>query len=217
MTPAEREAIAGRYESRIVRGYVSGKLKHDPVYDAVLARLDPSPRPMLDLGCGVGILPLCLEARGLGREVIGVDLDARKIEQARRAIPDSMNVRFHQQDVRVAVEGFRGDVMMLDVLHYFSDYDQRLLLNQAAVYAAEGMIVIRDCLRDNSWRYRLTVLQESFSGAIRWLQAQMLNFPTRIMISETLCGHGFVEEVIPLWGRTPFNNYLMVYRRPVRN
>lgn len=217
MTPAEREAIAGRYESRIVRGYVSGKLKHDPVYDAVLARLDPSPRPMLDLGCGVGILPLCLEARGLGREVIGVDLDARKIEQARRAIPDSMNVRFHQQDVRVAVDGFRGDVMMLDVLHYFTDDDQRLLLNQAAVYAAEGMIVIRDCLRDNSWRYRLTVLQESFSGAIRWLQAQMLNFPTRIMISETLRGHGFVEEVIPLWGRTPFNNYLMVYRRAVRN
>lgn len=172
---------------------------------------------MLDLGCGVGILPLCVEARGLGREIIGVDLDARKIEQARRAIPDSMNVRFCEQDVRMAVDGFRGDVMMLDVLHYFTDDDQRLLLNQAAVYAAEGMIVIRDCLRDNSWRYRLTVLQESFSGAIRWLQAQMLNFPTRIMISETLRGHGFVEEVIPLWGRTPFNNYLMVYRRPVRN
>lgn len=172
---------------------------------------------MLDLGCGVGILPLCLQARGLGREVVGVDLDARKIEQARRAMASDTNVRFHQQDVRLPLAGFLGDVMMLDVLHYFAEDDQRLILNQAAGYAADGMIIIRDCLKDDSWRYRLTVLQESFSAAIRWLQAQMLNFPTRALISETLCGHGFVEEVTPLWGRTPFNNYLMVYRRPVRN
>lgn len=172
---------------------------------------------MLDLGCGVGLLAHCLDARGLRREVVGVDLDARKIEQARRAVSSGMTVRFHQQDVRVPVDGFHGDVMMLDVLHYFSDEDQRLILTQAAGYATEGMIIIRDCLRDNSWRYRLTVLQESFSGAIRWLQAQMLNFPTRMLISETLCGQGFVEEVTPLWGRTPFNNYLMVYRRPARN
>jgi len=217
VTPAERKSIADRYESRIVRGYVSGKLKHDPVYDAVLARLDPSPRPMLDLGCGVGILPLCLQARGLGREVVGVDLDIRKIEQARRAIPQSMNARFLHQDLRAPLDDFSGDVMMLDVLHYFSDDDQSQILNHAARYAADGMIIIRDCLRDNSWRYRLTVLQESFSGAIRWLQAQMLNFPTRDIISNTLRGHGFAEEVTPLWGRTPFNNYLMVYRRPARN
>jgi len=217
VTPAERKAIAGRYESRFIRGYVSGKLKHDPVYEAVLARLDRSARPLLDLGCGVGILPLCLEARGLGRKVMGIDLDQRKIEQARRAIPPSLDVTFHTQDIRNPVEGFRGDVMMLDVLHYFTGDDQRLILNQAAGYANDGMIIIRDCLRDSSWRYRLTVLQESFSGAIRWLQAQILNFPTRTLISETLRGHGFVEEVTPLWGRTPFNNYLMVYRRPARN
>ena len=124
---------------------------------------------------------------------------------------------FHTQDIRHPVEGFRGDVMMLDVLHYFTDDDQRLILNQAAGYASEGMIIIRDCIKDDSWRYRLTILQESFSGAIRWLRAQMLNFPTRELISETLKGHGFVEEVVPLWGRTPFNNYLMVYRRPARN
>lgn len=214
MTPAERKAIASRYESRIVRGYVAGKLKHDPVYDAVLTRLERSARPVLDLGCGVGILPLCLDIRGLGRSVTGIDLDERKIAQARRALPPSLKVSFHTQDIRDPVPGFRGDVMMLDVLHYFRDDDQRLILDQAAGYASDGMIIIRDCVRDGSWRYRMTVLQESLSGAIRWLRAEMLNFPTQELISATLLKHGFIEEVRPLWGRTPFNNYLMIYGRP---
>ena len=62
-----------------------------------------------------------------------------------------------------------------------------------------------------TWRYRATYAQETFARGVRWLKAKRLNFPRR----ETIVGafSGFESEIFPLWGRTPFNNYLFVFKR----
>jgi hypothetical protein len=97
---------------------------------------------------------------------------------------------------------------MLDVLHYLDDDGQRALLAEAS---KAKMVIIRDAVRDGTWRYRATYAQETFARAVRWLQADRLNFPRRETIVDAF--HGFESEVVPLWGRTPFNNYLFVFRR----
>lgn len=103
---------------------------------------------------------------------------------------------------------------MLDLLHYFQPAVQRQLLDAAArVIPAGGMLIIRDAVRDDSWRYRATYLQESFSRIVRWLKAERLVFPTRDSIVSVMNEHDFDSEVVPMWGRTPFNNYLFVFRR----
>ena len=97
---------------------------------------------------------------------------------------------------------------MLDLLHYLQDDEQRALLADAA---HSDLVIIRDALRDGSWRYCATYAQETFARAVRWLKAERLNFPRR----ETIVGafEGFQSEIVPLWGHTPFNNYLFVFRR----
>lgn len=209
-------AIASAFESRWIQGYVRGKLRHDPVYEAVARELRTARGPLLDVGCGVGILAHYLAVSGVGSRVIGFDFDRPKVIAARRAADRRrLAATFFIGDMRAPLR-LRGSVAMLDVLHYFSDSDQeRILTTMAECVAADGgVLLIRDCLRDDSWRYRVTQLQEYFSRVIGWLRGDRLNFPSRDFIFETLARAGLeCVQVTPLWKRTPFNNYFLVFRR----
>lgn len=200
--------VAALFDSRFLRGYARSKLARDPVYAAAASRLPDL--PLLDLGCGVGLLALSLRQRGFRSPILGVDYDARKIDAARRAADGS--VEFRRGDVRDPID-IRGNVALLDVLHYFTDEDQQLILrNAAACVAPGGVVIIRDGINDGSWRYRATYLAETFARAIGWLKGERLNFPTRDSIIAAF--DGFDCEVVPMWGRSPFNNYLFVFSAP---
>ena len=201
--------IASRYPTRFLRSYARVKIASDPAYDAVYDLLRDSQQPLLDIGCGVGLMAFYLRERGVRIPIAGIDHDRRKIEIARSVANGDSSVRFDVGDARQPVQ-FRGNVVLLDVLHYFNDADQEVVLRNAA--AAGGMIIIRDGIRDGSLRYRLTYAQETLARVGGWLKAERLHFPTRQSIEQSLNGD-FREEVSPMFGRTPFNNYLFVFRR----
>jgi len=56
------------------------------------------------------------------------------------------------------------------------------------------------------------VAAELFARGVQWIHAERLHFPTRERIVSAF--EGFDAEVMPLWGATPFNNYLFVFTRP---
>lgn len=202
------DRIAARFESRFVQGYVRSKLRTDPVYAAVLARLEGHPHPIVDVGCGVGLLPLLLRENGFAGAIVGIDFDARKIDAARKV---ASGIELRVGDARDPLPA-NHSVLMLDLLHYFTEAEQRqILANAARAVPPGGVILIRDAIDDGSWRYRLTWAAESFARLILWLKAERLNFPTRELLMSAL--PGFTIEMAPLWGRTPFNNYLIVARR----
>jgi SAM-dependent methyltransferase len=199
--------LAARYPTRFLRAYVRGKLRYDPVYEAVAERLQGNDDPLLDVGCGIGVLPLFLRARGFEAPIRGVDHDERKVAVARAVVPD---VDFRVADARTAIRDATGTVLMLDLLHYFRAGEQAEMLAAAAAQAKT--VILRDAIRDASWRYRLTYAQESFSRAVRWLRAERLHFAARDEVMQPF-GSAFTAEVVPLYGRTPFNNYLFVFKR----
>jgi SAM-dependent methyltransferase len=201
--------IAARYPTRLLRSYARVKIATDPAYDAVFDLLRDASEPLLDIGCGVGLMAFYLRERGMRMPIVGIDHDRRKIEIARRVADGDQSVSFDLADARTPVQ-FRGNVVLLDVLHYFDDADQSVILRNAA--SAGGMIIIRDGIRDGSLRYRLTYAQETLARVGGWLKAEQLHFPTRESIETSLNGE-FREEVRPMFGRTPFNNYLFVFRR----
>ena len=200
--------IASRYPRGFFRSYVRAKVATDPVYNAVFESLRGTDDPVIDVGCGVGILALYLRERGFNAPIVGVDHDRKKIEVAQR-VAASEGITFSVGDARDPLPA-RGNVVLLDVLHYFTSADQALILRNAA--GAGGMIVIRDGIRDGSLRYRLTYVQEALSRMGGWLKAERLNFPTRETLTSALDGDFSVEER-PMFGRSPFNNYLFVFRR----
>ena len=206
------DLIARRFSSRFLRGYVAAKLRSDPIYPAVYERLKDARGPILDLGCGVGLLACYLRERGVTVPILGVDVDAKKVEAGVAATAGYDDVRLTVGDARKRID-HRGSVAMLDLLHYFSDEDQQVLLTNAADYGRPGdVVIIRECLREPTWRYRLTWMEERFATGIGWLKGEKLNFPTRQRVGRELVRRGFEEDVMPLWGKTPFNNYLLTYR-----
>jgi SAM-dependent methyltransferase len=197
--------IAARYPSGFLRAYVRAKVRIDPVYAAVFERINDSTDPLLDVGCGVGVLAAYLRARGFVAPIRGIDHDERKIAVATVVVHDAT---FEVGDARSTI-ATEGTVVLLDLLHYFRSGDQAAIL--AAVAANAKTVIIRDAVRDGSWRYRLTYAQETFSRAVRWLRAERLHFLTREEIVRPFAR--FEAEIVPLYGKTPFNNYLFVFRR----
>jgi hypothetical protein len=91
--------IARLYDSRLQRGYVMGKLANDPVYAATVAAIADTQLPLLDLGCGIGLLGQYLSAQGHRLPYVGLDHDERKIaagqQAARRAGLEGMMSLHH--------------------------------------------------------------------------------------------------------------------------
>ena len=85
------ETIVRLYRGRLMRGYVRGKLRDDPVFPAAFDLLQPTPMPVLDLGCGLGLLQFYLRERGYDAPLVGVDFDERKIRQADRVGQQTYN------------------------------------------------------------------------------------------------------------------------------
>ena len=198
--------LASLYDRRDLRTYVRWKIAADRVYDAVLEQLKDE--PLVDIGCGVGLLPFFLREHEFRAPITGVDFDARKIDIARKAAASYRDIEFIAGDALRELPPY-PNVVMLDVLHYLDDDVRRQLLENVARNAR--LVVIRQGIRDKSWRYRMTAMVDAIGRGVRWMKADSLNYPSREQISDAF--DGFEERVTPLWGRTPYNNYLFVFRR----
>jgi 2-polyprenyl-3-methyl-5-hydroxy-6-metoxy-1,4-benzoquinol methylase len=200
--------------------YVRSKLRSDPLYGGVVAALAGSDAPLLDLGCGVGLLAHCLRARQIAVPYRGVDNDAAKIAQARAAAARAQLadaafdcIDLAQSDTH-ALRHHRGSVAILDVLQFLPPETTVPLLDAAVACLTPGArLVIRTGLAGDSRRARITRAVDSFSRALRWMNTGPKRYPERDALDAQLRGHGLDTQFAPLWGRTPFNNWLVVASR----
>ncbi len=209
--------VAAQFRSPWLRSYVRNKLRTDRIYPEAYNLLGRSTEPILDVGCGVGLLAFYLRERACAQPILGLDLDARKIdcgsEIAARTYRD-VELRF--QDVATALPDFRGNVALFDVLHYLPEPAQTSLLTRLAEHVAPGgVLVIRDALREMRPRYWITWLAEKFAQAISWNIDKALHFPSRGSIDDAFDGREFERTSRPLWGASPFNNHIFIFRRRI--
>jgi SAM-dependent methyltransferase len=209
--------VAGFYDGILQRGYICGKLASDPVYAATAAAIDGTVLPLLDIGCGIGLLGLYLHAHGVLPRYLGLDHDERKIAAGRAAIRRAgleQVMELRQAGVAV-LPAVRGHVAVLDMLHYLPREAQRPLLENAVLcLAPDGVLVIRSVLRDASWRFQATRAEEvwlRYSGRIR---GGAQHYPALAELRAPLDAAGLALSVRPLFGLTPFNSYLILARRP---
>ncbi|HET6632821.1 MAG TPA: class I SAM-dependent methyltransferase [Rhodanobacteraceae bacterium] len=213
-TSAIHRRLAGHFADGWETRYVRGKLRIDPLYIAAEQVFRDNRLPLLDIGCGMGLLGMYLDEHGQRRDYLGVDNDPRKIASATAIVARHYpNMRFMQADAGSLPE-FAGNVALLDALHYMPYPLQATVLEAAAARVAPGgILMIRNCLRDRSWRYHATMLEEKILHWTGWMRASGHRFPSREEIVGPLQGHGLSVELSPLWGRTPYNSYLVVARR----
>lgn len=211
---AQRNDIALCFRGRWLQGYVRGKLRFDPLYGAVWRIIRDRPAPVLDVGCGPGLLAHYLAARGCRVPYLGIDIDAAKIESARQAAHALKDVSFACGS-GLALPPWQGHVALLDMLHYFEADAQRMLLEAAATRLTPGTaVIVRTMVRDASWRFRLNRLEDGFIRASRWIRSSVRHYPRLADLRRILAATGLRVEAGPLYGHTPFNSYLISAHRP---
>lgn len=206
-----------RFGNRLAYYYVRSKLASDPLYAGMVGALRGSTLPLLDLGCGLGLLAHTLRQAGIALPYRGVDNDAQKIAQARRAASRAGldDVQFDALDLAAALPAHAGNVAVLDVLQFLPAAAQaRLLDGVVQMLAPGGLLVLRTGIDDGSWRARVTRRVDQFSRWVGWMNAGPTGYPTRDELAERFAAANLQTEFSPLFGRTPFNNWRIVARRP---
>jgi SAM-dependent methyltransferase len=215
--PFDYAKLARLFGSLWHRSYVKSKLRTDPLYSGVFGELQGAELPLLDLGCGLGLLAFYLRERGLEFPVLGIDYDPRKIEDAARLAAKHYADRaleFRVGDAREGIPDFEGNVTILDILQFFTPEEQdRLLVNAASCVRVGGKLVIRSALRKRGWRFRVTQAGDLLAKATFWMKAAPTHYPSEESIRETLEKAGLEGDCRPLWGKTPFSNYLLTFKR----
>jgi 2-polyprenyl-3-methyl-5-hydroxy-6-metoxy-1,4-benzoquinol methylase len=215
MVGRHRWVAAAQFPQRWLRSYVGSKLRSDPVFPTAYDLFCGSDKPILDVGCGLGLLALYLRERGCQQPILGLDVDARKIRRGMSILQGRYTgVDLRCQDVTGPIPDFSGEIALFDVLHYLPVTEQTALLSRLAKCVAPGgSLVIRDCPRDQNARFWMTYAAEKFAQTVSWNLNTPLHFPSRESISEPFDKNEFERESRPLWGKSPFNNRLFVFTR----
>ena len=217
MNEASVRKIAAMFPGRWDRNYVAAKLRTDPLYTTLAENLRGSELPLLDIGCGLGLLAFFLRAEAIEVPILGLDYDTRKIDSARRATLAAgiESLTFSHHDARNGLPPHQGNVSILDILQFFTPSEQESLLKLAASRVIPGgKLIIRSGLHDSSWRFKITVLGDWLAKATFWMKAAPTHYPTSGDLQKILSPFGNVE-ISPLWGGTPFNNHLIILTRPM--
>ncbi len=193
--------------------YTLSKLRSDPLYPGVCAALRGSKQPLLDMGCGLGLLAHALRADGIPLAYRGVDNDADKIAAALRAAERQalVDVSFEAMDLANGLPAHKGSVAILDVLQFLEPDDQQRTLDAAMAMLVPGArLVIRTGLDDGSRRARVTRAVDVFSRVIGWMNAGPRSYPDPDALRRRFDAAGLRSSFTPLYGNTPFNNWLVV-------
>ncbi|HJW47770.1 MAG TPA: methyltransferase domain-containing protein [Lysobacter sp.] len=201
------------FDSRWDHYYVFAKLGSDPLYPGVCDALRGTVAPVLDLGCGLGLLGHALRAQGIALPYHGVDNDAGKIARAQRAAARSglREVAFATVDLSREYPAHRGSVAILDVLQFLPPEAQTRALEAAMAMLTPGAkLVIRTGLDDGGRRARITRAVDVFSRVLGWMNAGPSRYPDADDLRARFAAAGLRAEFTPLFGNTPFNNWRVV-------
>jgi SAM-dependent methyltransferase len=197
--------------------YTRTKLGSDPLYPGVLQALRGSMAPLLDLGCGLGLLAHALRLDAQTMAYRGVDNDAAKIERARSVAgkSDLADTRFDVVDLAKGPPVHQGSVAILDVLQYLDAAAQQALIGEVIGMLTPGArLVIRTGLGDSSRRGQTTRVTDRLANLIGWMQSRPRCYPDADAMRTRLADVGLQTTFSPLYGNTPFNNWLIVAEKP---
>ena len=209
--------------------YARGKLRHDPVFVAVLkSGLIKNGMTVLDLGCGPGLLLALFRAaqsqyqRGawpddrpppaLGLDLHGIEWRKSEVAIARKVLGsaaaiDSMDLS-HGEIPRADV------VVLFDVLHYLDREAQADLIKRIAqAIAPGGLLLMRDADAAAGFSYRVTHLAERIAAICRGHFCQRFHFRSQADWNRLISDNGFTIDFLPMSEGTPFANVLYVARR----
>jgi SAM-dependent methyltransferase len=145
---------------RMMKLYLRIKLRICPLLRA--EAYFPKSGKFVDLGCGNGLFPAILKLGAPARDVLGIDLDARKLAEARKALAGVPGLDFREGDV-VSFAYPPADVFsLIDVLYLLPYEDQDAVLGKCrAALKPGGTLLVKEMDTRPRWKYIWNAIQET--------------------------------------------------------
>jgi len=216
MTDAPEQIATAFTVGPVLRGYIRGKLKTDPVFQEGLRSLVGCRGNLLDLGCGFGLFGLWLRVHGFNNSYSGFDLSEWKVVNGNKAA-EKMGLQNYSLKVGNITDCDYGNaafIAVFDVIHYLDTKQQVQLFDRLADAANSGAtVLIRSGIRGCGWRSSVTIAHEWWTRISGWIRGGDLNFPTCESLLTAFRLRNCMIEPKPLWGSTPFSSHLFKIQR----
>jgi len=120
----------------------------------LIERFLPKSGRIVDVGCGYGLLANLTALRYAERDVYGFDMNARRINIARKSVKNRKNVHFEIKNVKDLRLGSCDAIIMSDFLHHVPYREQENLIKQAyGKLKKKGIMIILDIEKKPLWKY----------------------------------------------------------------
>jgi uncharacterized protein (DUF2062 family) len=190
--------------------YARMKYRMDPCYRAI-APLVPEGAFTVDLGTGLGMLPVLLGLCGGGRRALGIEWDADKVACGLHAARALTGVEIAAGDVRSCALPPCDVITLVDVLHYYGADEQRTLLGRCKeALRPGGRLLVREGDRERTGGARFTRLVERAMVRLGWNRGPTVRFRPVAELRADLEALGFRVRVDEVAGRLHPGNVLLV-------
>jgi uncharacterized protein (DUF2062 family)/SAM-dependent methyltransferase len=165
--------------------FVRAKLRRDPIYREIAARLSSWPGgSLVDLGCGRGIALTLVDSTRAGAgqdtgslDLVGVERSPRLARVARRALHGRGRVL--TADLRDLTPPPADRVLLIDVLHYLeAEAQERLAAAVLDALRPGGAVLVREADAAAGFRFLLTRAGERLTAILRGRGAQRFHYRT---------------------------------------
>jgi 2-polyprenyl-6-hydroxyphenyl methylase/3-demethylubiquinone-9 3-methyltransferase len=187
-----------RKAGSITRTYLKIKLKICPLLK--LEEYFPKEGTIVDLGCGNGLFPNILILGSPDREIIGLDLDEKKIAVAERTRLLDSHISYQVGDV-VEAEYPQGDVFTLIDVLYLIPYSKHEPIIQKCYQSLSpgGILIIKEMDTKPRWKYIWNLIQETVAvKLIGFTLGERFYFRSQSDFIDILQRIGFSVKPVPL-------------------
>lgn len=181
---------------------------------ALLERHAPRAGPILDLGCGHGLLANLLATGSAERDVLGIDIDEQKIAAARRTIGARRHIDFAVQDATTTTGGPYAAIAVGDVFYLIPpDEQRRLIATCYRLLQPGGVFLWKSQVRRPRWKYAITYGQEWLMTHLGPTSGRGLYFLDTDESLDALRAAGFTATALPLRSWRPYTDVLFIAHR----
>ena len=173
----------------------------------LIERHVPSAGTIVDIGCGYGFFTNLMAARSSQRNIIGIDLEEKKVCHARASVGTRTNVDF------VAADAFTFDypacdaITILDITYLLPREKQRELLRVCRHQLKPGgRLVWKTQETRPRWKYAFMYAQEMAGSLVGMTSSRQksFHFMSREEAVAALGAAGFSVEVVAMPTRLPY-------------
>jgi 2-polyprenyl-3-methyl-5-hydroxy-6-metoxy-1,4-benzoquinol methylase len=196
----KKKAVIGlfRESGPLMKAYLRVKFRICPILP--MEAYVPDKGTIVDLGCGNGLFAAILKLGSPARSIIGIDLDARKIAEARKSLGNVPHLDFRLGDV-AATDYPRADIFtIVDVLYLIPfEAQERILRMCADALLPGGTLVLKDMDKKPRWKYAWNMIQETLAvKIIGFTLGSRFFFRSRADYTALLEKLGFAVDTVPL-------------------